>query len=308
MNILITSTSFQDTPGAHFDLLKTKSWNIFYLRGPLSSDALINFKENINGIICGDDEINKDVLDSWSGDTFYGISKYGIGLDKIDLEYAKEVGIKVVNCKGVNSDTVAEHVFAKILSFSKNLFENYKNTKKGEWKRFAGSDIKNKTIMIVGFGAIGKRVASLAEAFKMNVIIVDPFVKTDKYDLYENISDAISEVDFLSLHTNLDKSTFELVNKSSLKNCSKKLVIINTSRGHVVNESDIISMLTEQKIQAYLTDVLQEEPMTKNSIIFNSHSKIFISPHTASRTIDNVQNQAIESIKNMELLINEKNL
>ena len=189
----------------------------FFLRGPLNAEKLINYKKNINGIICGDDEINKDVLDSWSGDSFYGISKYGIGLDKIDLEYAKEVGIKVVNCKGVNSDTVAEHVFAKILSYSKNLFENYNNTKKGEWKRFAGFDIKNKTIMIVGFGAIGKRVAYLAEAFKMNVIVVDPFVNNIKYDLHKNISDAISDVDFLSLHTNLNKSTFELVNKISLK-------------------------------------------------------------------------------------------
>ena len=305
MNILVTSTSFQDTPGDHINLLKAKSWNIFYLRGPLSSDALINFKENINGIICGDDEINKDVLDSWRGDAFYGISKYCIGLDKIDLEYAKEVGIKVVNCRGVNSDTVAEHVFAKILSFSKNLFENYKNTKKGEWKRFAGFDLKNKTIMIVGFGAIGKRVASLAEAFKMNVIIVDPFVKSEKYDLYENISDAISEVDFLSLHTNLNESTFELVNKGSLKNCSKKLVIINTARGHVVKEPDIISMLNEQKIQAYLTDVLQEEPMKKDNVILTAIVAFLL--HATSRTVENVQNQAIESIENMERLINEKN-
>ena len=307
MNILITSTSLQDTPGSHIDLLKKKSWNLFYLRGPLTADILINYQNKINGIICGDDEINREVLDRWSKENFYGISKYGIGLDKIDLEYAKKVGIKVKNCHGVNSDTVAEHVFAKILSYSKNLFENYNNTKKGDWKRFAGYDIKNKTIMILGFGAIGKRVACLAEAFKMKVIVVDPFVDTDKYDSFNNISDAISDVDFLTLHTNLNKSTFELVNKNSLSKCNEKLVIINTSRGHVVSEIDIISMLKEKKIQAYLTDVIQEEPMTKDNIIYNSHSEIFISPHTASRTIDNVQNQAIESIENMEQLINEKN-
>ena len=119
MNILITSTSLQDTPGSHIDLLRQKPWNIFYLRGPLTADTLVNYKEKINGIICGDDDINKIVLDRWNKDIFYGISKYGIGLDKIDLEYAKKVGIKVRNCKGVNSDTVAEHVFAKILAYSK---------------------------------------------------------------------------------------------------------------------------------------------------------------------------------------------
>jgi len=307
MNILITSTSFQDTPGAHIDLLRTKSWNLFYLRGPLTADILVNYKEKINGIICGDDEISKEVLDKWSGDCFHGISKYGIGLDKIDLEHAKKVGIKVRNCQGVNSDTVAEHVFAKILSYSKNLFEHYNNTKQGKWERFAGYDIKNKTIMIVGFGAIGKRVASLAEAFKMKVIIVDPFVDTNKYDLYKNISDAIAHVDFLTLHTNLNKSTFELVNRSSLSKCNQKLVVINTSRGHVVSEVDMIAMLKENKIQAYLADVLREEPMMKNNAMSNGHSQIFISPHTASRTIDNVELQAIESIENMDQLINEKN-
>ena len=307
MNILITSTSFQDTPGSHIELLKTKSWNLFYLRGPLSADVLVNYKENINGIICGDDEISKEVLDKWSGDCFHGISKYGVGLDKIDLEYAKKIGIKIRNCQGVNSDTVAEHVFAKILSYSKNLFQHYNNTKQGKWERFAGSDIKNKTIMIVGFGAIGKRVAELAKAFKMNIIVVDPFTETKDYKSCNKISDLIADVDFLTLHTSLNDSTFELVNKDSLSLCNKKLVIINTSRGHVVSEIDIISMLKENKIEAYLTDVLQEEPMTKDNKIWNIHSKIFISTHTASRTIDNVELQAIESIENMDQLINEKN-
>ncbi len=306
MNILITSTSFQDTPGSHINLLEKKKWNPLYLRGPLTADILINYKEKINGIICGDDEINKKVLDKWSKDSFYGISKYGIGLDKIDLEYAQKVGIKVKNCKGVNSDTVAEHVFAKILSYSKNLYQHYNNTKQGKWKRFAGFDLKNKKIMIVGYGAIGKRVACLAEAFKMRIIIVDPFVISDKYKINKNISDVIEDVDFLTLHTSLSESTFELINRNSLNGCSKKLIIINTSRGHVVNELDIISMLKENKIQAYLTDVLQKEPMLKNNMIWDSHSEIFITPHTASRTSDNVELQAIESIENMESLINEK--
>ena len=74
MKILITSTSFQDTPGSHIDLLKTKPWKLFYLRGPLTADILVNYKEKINGIICGDDEISKEVLDKWSGDCFHGIS------------------------------------------------------------------------------------------------------------------------------------------------------------------------------------------------------------------------------------------
>ena len=216
MNILITSTSFQDTPGSHINLLEKKKWNPLYLRGPLTADILINYKEKINGIICGDDEINKKVLDKWSKDSFYGISKYGIGLDKIDLEYAQKVGIKVKNCKGVNSDTVAEHVFAKILSYSKNLYQHYNNTKQGKWKRFAGFDLKNKKIMIVGYGAIGKRVACLAEAFKMRIIIVDPFVISDKYKINKNISDVIEDVDFLTLHTSLSESTFELINRNSL--------------------------------------------------------------------------------------------
>ena len=307
MNILITSTSFQDTPGDHLDLIKKMPWRVFYLRGPLTSKELISFKEKINGVICGDDEISQAVLDHWNGGDFFGISKYGIGLDKIDLVHANKIGIRVRNCHGVNSDTVAEHVFAKMLSYTKNLFEHYTNTKKGVWRRFAGTDLKNKTIMIVGYGAIGRRVAELSRAFKMNVIIVDPYVDKNQDYILESIAEGIANVDFLSLHTNLNNSSFQMVNKFSLKGCKKKLVIINTARGGIVNENEIISMLQNNQISAYLTDVIQEEPMIIGNPIYNSHKEIFISPHTASRTIDNVENQAIESIENMKQLINEKN-
>lgn len=304
MKILITSTSFQDTKGKHHDLIQDKQWDIFYLRGPLSSEELIGFNEKINGLICGDDEINKLVLDKFRYKDFCGISKYGIGLDKIDLHYADEMGIRIKNCSGVNSDTVAEHVFAKILSFTKNLHSHYFNTKQGIWKRFAGSDLKDKTIMIVGFGSIGSRVAEIAKVFKMNVVYVDPNVQCHHTKSYEKISDGIDSVDFLSLHTNLNKSTYHLIDKEVLDKCKSDLVIVNTSRGDVVSQSDILHLLHTKKIRAYLTDVLSEEPMTIENELYNSHNNIFITPHTASRTIDNVENQAIESIDNMQELIN----
>ena len=122
MKILLTSTSFQDTPGEHHDLINNLGYEIIKMRGPLTEEKLINIITDFDCLLCGDDEITYRVIEKGSKQgKLKIISKYGIGLDKIDLDAAKKFNIIITNCPGVNKTTVAEHVFALILSFVKNI-------------------------------------------------------------------------------------------------------------------------------------------------------------------------------------------
>ena len=121
MKILVTTTSFQDTPGKHHALLMSKNFTLVYMRGPLSEEDLMSIDWNYDGIIMGDDEYTHKVIKIAKMGGLKILSKYGVGLDKVDLIAAKEFDIVVKNCPGLNYTTVAEHVIALLLAFNKNI-------------------------------------------------------------------------------------------------------------------------------------------------------------------------------------------
>ena len=125
IKVLLTSTSFQDCEGSHKELLEENNWCVDYLRGPLKKTDLLNCIDKYDAIICGDDEIDAEVLKKGKNGKLKYISKYGIGLDKIDLEAAKSYNIKVANCKNVNQIAVAEHVIGLLVCYMKNIHLSY---------------------------------------------------------------------------------------------------------------------------------------------------------------------------------------
>ena len=173
MKILVTTTSFQDTPGQHHDLIKSTGYNITYMRGPLSSEALSPHIAEFDGIICGDDHFTEQVIKKGCSGNLKIISKYGIGLDKIDLKAAKNYGLEIRNCKGVNHHAVAEHVFGLLLSFYKNIHTEYTFTKKGIWDRLIGHEIYKKKIGVIGLGQIGKEVVKRSKSFGLDISAFD---------------------------------------------------------------------------------------------------------------------------------------
>ena len=191
MKILLTSTSFQDTPGEHHDLINNLGYEIIKMRGPLTEEKLINIITDFDCLLCGDDEITYKVIEKGSKEgKLKIISKYGIGLDKIDLDAAKKFNILITNCPGVNKTTVAEHVFALILSFVKNIVKEDNILKSGRWERLIGNDLSKKTLGVLGTGNIGKEVIKRALAFDMKVVAFDKFPDhnfANKYGfIYEN--------------------------------------------------------------------------------------------------------------------------
>lgn len=304
MRILLTSTSFQDTPGKHHELLKKQNFEVDMRRGPLKEKYLLAIISKYDGVICSDDEFTANVLAEGKKGKLKFISKYGVGLDKIDLAVAKKLGIAVTNCPAVNKISVAEHTFALLLTYFKNIHLEYNFTSKGKWQRITGHEIYGKTLGIAGLGAVGKEVALRAKSFGMKVLAFDPnidddFAKKNKIKTVSSFRLLVHKCDILSLHLPLTRETEKIINNDIVKKHLKKgIIIINTARGKLVDTSAILWGLKNNIIAAYLADVMETEPMPKKHPL-KDHKKVLITPHIASRTFENVEKQGITAVKNL---------
>ena len=303
MRILLTTTSFTDTPGIHQEKLKSLNYKIDILRGPLKEEILLPIIGNYDGIICGDDEITRKVIATGKKGKLKVISKYGIGLDKIDLKSADEFGIKVCKTPGVNHVTVSEHILALLFSYYKNIHLEYNITKAGKWERLIWHEIYGKKIGIVGYGRIGHELALRSNSLGFTVKAYDPYVSKkaisdSDIEFVENIINLVEEIDILALTLPLNNETEGMINEKVINSASKKMVIVNTSRALIVNQNDLIQSLKTNKIQAYLTDVLEEEPMIQNHPL-NEFKNVIITPHIGSRTYESVQRQGLMAVENL---------
>lgn len=305
MKILLTSTSFQDTPGKHQELLNEQGFDIDYLRGPITDTELLPIIGNYDAVICGDDEYTEGVLNAGVAGKLKYISKYGVGLDKIDLDHAKKIGILVTNCPGVNQVSVAEHVMALLLTFEKNVHLQFNSTREGSWKRLIGNEIFDKTIGIIGLGAIGKELAKRSFAFGLKVIAFDVF-KDESFlkqfpeiNFVTDIDELYGDADVISLHVPHTPSTEHLINSTVINDKIKKnIILINTARGKLVDVAALKDGLSNGKILGYLTDVLDIEPMAENEPL-RGLQNVIITPHVGSRTYQSVARQGSLAVKNL---------
>jgi D-3-phosphoglycerate dehydrogenase / 2-oxoglutarate reductase len=301
----LTTTSFQDTPGKHHDFLKSQNWDIDYLRGPVEESVLLPIIHKYDGVICGDDEYTREVIEAGKEGKLKVLSKYGVGLDRIDLEAAKEFGVGVTNVPGINQVSVSEHVLALLFTFSKNIHLQYNSVQAGSWKRGIGSEIQGKKMGIIGLGAVGKELGKKASALGMKVLAYDIFKDQEFLDKYSEINfttdidDIYSKCDVISLHLPHNKMTDKIINREVIFNKFKKTpILINTSRGKLIDTNALIDGLDNDKISGYLTDVLEIEPISINEPLIGLDN-VIITPHVGSRTYQSVEKQALMSIRNL---------
>ncbi len=312
VRILLTTTSYQDIPGAHHELLESTGIEIIRERGPLGEAKMLELVGDFDAILCGDDQITRAVLEK-AAPRLKILSKYGIGVDKIDVAAATEMGIPLAFCPGVNHTTVAEHTFALLLALNRHLVEEVNFTRAGNWKRLTGHEIMGKTIGIVGLGRIGKEVATRAKAFGMNVIGYDvywdeAFTAAHGITRAASVAEVFEKSDVISLHTNLTEETREMVRAETIATMKDGVIILNCSRGEVVNNADLAAALESGKVGGYGGDVLDEEPPRPDHPLLTVKNSI-ITPHIGSRTYESVQRQAMMAAQNLlHLLRGEKPL
>lgn len=310
--ILLTTTSYQDTPGPHHELLESTGCEIVRERGPLSEARMLELAGDFDAFLCGDDVISRAVLEK-SRPRLKILAKYGIGVDKIDVAAATEMGIPLSFCPGVNHTTVAEHNFSLMLALFRKLVEEANYVREGNWKRLTGHEVMGKTLGIVGLGRIGKEMAIRARAFGMQVIAYDLYWPEDfaighGVERMHGLSQLFQKADVITLHTNLTEETRDMVSNKTFENMKDGVVILNCARGELVNTADMAEALQSGKVGGYGADVLDEEPPSRDHPLLTAANCI-ITPHIGSRTYESVVRQATMATQNLiNMLKGEKPL
>lgn len=300
--VLLTTTSFQDTPGRHHDMLAATGFEIVRERGPLSEARMLELAGQFDAYLCGDDALTRAVI-AKSLPRLRVISKYGIGLDKIDVAAATDLKVPVLFTPGVNHTTVAEHTFALLLAAVRNLVVEANHVAAGRWTRITGNEVCGKTLAIVGFGRIGKEVAIRARAFGLEVIGYgnywdDDFARWHDIERVENLDDVLRRADFISLHTKLTPATKGLINAKNFPLIKRGAVIVNTGRGELVDLPALVDALKSKHLLAYAADVLDQEPPPPDHPLLGLPN-VILTPHIGSRTHESVQRQATCAVENL---------
>lgn len=300
--ILLTTTSFQDTPGVHHEMLDKAGFEIVRERGPLAEARMLELAGGFDGYLCGDDALTRAVI-ARSLPRLKVISKYGIGLDKIDVPAATELGVPVLFTPGVNHTTVAEHTFALMLAAVRNLVVEANHTAAGRWTRITGSELCGKTLAIIGLGRVGREVAIRARAFGMPVLGFghhwdEDFARWVGVERAASLEEALRRADVITLHTKLSAETRHLINARNFPLIRKGAVIVNTGRGELVELGALVAALKDGRLRAYAADVLDQEPPPPGHPLLGLPN-VIITPHIGSRTHESVQRQASCAVENL---------
>src|SRR6202790_4958805 len=216
------------------------------------------------------------------------IGRAGVGVDNVDLDAATRKGVLVMNTPGGNAISVAEHTMALLLALAHPVSQADASMKAGKWekKKFTGSELRDKTLGLIGLGTIGTEVARLAQALKMTVVAFDPYVST-VLAAEQNIGlmpleDVLKTSDFISLHCSLTPETTHLINAKSLVLTKKGVRILNCARGALVDEAALLAALDSGQVAGAGLDVFEAEPPADPRL--TKHSNVIATPHIAGST------------------------
>lgn len=260
MQVLISTSSFNLANFAQLENLKTAGvkvkLNPFEAR--LTEDQVIELLgTNTIGLIAGLEPLTKNVLQS--AKSLKVIARVGTGLDSVDLAAAKQLGISVLNTPDAPTRAVAELTVAHILGLLRHLSKADRQIRSGVWKGLMGSLLETKTVGLVGFGRIGKRVATLLSAFGASVIISDAQVKASDFQNLE-LDELCAKADILSLHLPYNESTHHIINEKRINLMKKGSYIVNISRGGLIDETMLLGALKSGHIAGAALDCFEQEP------------------------------------------------
>ena len=235
------------------------------------------------------------------------ISRHGVGYDNVDLNYIKTKNITLLITATANAVAVAEHVIYMMLSISKSINRYDAEVRSGNFKKNSSNietlELFNKEIFILGFGRIGKSLIKRCLGFDMKVKVFDPFVSKDSIEelggtKIDNLDDGLKTCDYLSLHVPLTEKTKNMIDYSKLKTMKKNAIIINTSRGGIINEIDLDKAINEKIIFGAGLDVFEKEPVDMNNPLLKN-KKVLLSPHSATFTNECKSRMSLETTKNI---------
>ena len=307
MKILVTELMWEDG----IEALKEKGYTVDYdMELSRKREELLSLLPGYDALIVRNEtKVDTEFLDAAKKTQVIG--RLGVGVDNIDLEGARERNIPVLSARNANATSVAEYVMAAMLDASRPLKDADADVRKGNWDRkfFTGYELNNRTLGLVGMGEIAHRVAKRAQAFGMNVVGYDPFVAPFDHVVQETgikqveMEELLKESDFISIHVPLTKATKHLINRVNMKLMKPHAYVINSARGGIVHEEDLVEAVEEKLIAGAYLDVLEKEPVQKDSPLLRSEA-IRLSPHIAGLTVEAQSRTAMMIAEEVDRVLN----
>jgi len=304
--IAVTSNTFSKTSWLREELEKNHFTSIKYNTDNLllHSNALLNFIRDMDGLIVGGDKITPEILAETR--RLKVISKFGVGLDNIDIKACERHCISFVHTQGVNRRSVAEQTLAFMISLLRNMYVTSLELKKGKWCKDGGSQLTGKVVGIIGVGNVGKDVINLLKPFACKILVND-IINQDKYynenSLIECSKEQIfREADLVTIHTPLTDKTRNMVTREVLSRMKKDSFLINTARGHIVNQADLKWALKNQVIFGAASDVFEIEPPLDKE--FLELENLFCTPHIGGGAREAIRAMGQSAIQNLVKFFN----
>ncbi|MGC8716959.1 MAG: phosphoglycerate dehydrogenase [bacterium] len=295
--VLVTSRSFGRINEEPVSLLRENGIQIDFLTEP--KEDILEIIDRYDAIIVGNDKITQRMLEK--AKNLKIICKHGVGTDNIDLERARESGIRVTNVPSMNSEAVADLAFGLIIDLARRISASSQRVKNGIWEPLIGVDVHQKTLGIIGFGAIGKRVAKRARGFDMEVLAYDPYIEklSEEFSFVRLVSleDLLKNVDFLTIHTPLTSQTKGLIGDREIAMMKKGSFIINTAREEIVNESALYKYLKEGHLSGVGLDVIDKNSHVKDLLI--SLDNVIVLPHIGMYSKETVNSVSMVCARNI---------
>tara|TARA_B110000003_G_C16539111_1_gene491970 strand:+ start:90 stop:1079 length:990 start_codon:yes stop_codon:yes gene_type:complete len=299
MKVLITTIPFGQVNSEPLDLLD--QYGIEYMINPLNRKLqpgeLVDLIDDFDAVIAGTEQINQDVFKKAKNLQF--ISRVGIGLDSVDLNSAREHGIRVSYTPDAPAPAVAELTIGLMISLARSITKTNNDFIQGSWERYFGYRLSEMDIGLIGHGRIGKKVISHLKAFKPKNIFINDIDSSKLTKLDNSVISCSKDYiyansDLISVHVPLTLETYNLISKEQITMMKSHAYLINTSRGGIINEEDLFNALEHQVIAGAAIDTYEEEPYTGKLSLLNN---CINTAHMGSMTVDCRANMEIEATK-----------
>ena len=297
--VLIAPMTLATLDGPFLRVLREAGFEVVYpaKAAQMTEEELLTALHGISAALSGSEPYTARVLAA--NPSLRVIARAGVGYDAVDLAAATAHGVAVTITPGTNQDSVAEHTFSMILGLTRDLVNQHLGVKSGRWPRGTNLPLRGRTLGIAGLGRIGKAVALRGEAFGMRLLAYDPFPDT-AFAAAHNIplvsfDRLLAESDFLTLHLPLTPESRYLINRQTLSRMKPAAFLINTARGGLVREPDLVEALRTKTIAGAALDVFEEEPPGPSPLF--ELDNVLLTPHAAGTDTQSRDDMALSAAR-----------
>ena len=277
-----------------------------YQGNTLREENLLEIIEDVDAVICGDDYFTARVVKK--ANRLKVISKFGVGVDRIDIQAASDKGIIVTNCPGSNKHAVADMTIGLMLSVMRHIPKTHNQViHEGKWRVVTGTEAYGKTLGILGLGAIGREVARRATGFDMKILAHDPYPDmkfAEKFNVeLVSMEEIFRRSDIVSVHLPSIPGTKEIINRDLFNIVKEGIFFINTARGDVLNDRDLYQALRSGKVLGAGLDVMSSEPPERGHFLFGLDN-VIVTSHIGAHTKEAQLRAGKMAIENVFLVLN----